>query len=299
MARSFPPDIVVLDSDSLIHVRLARAKKNPRVISAKTYRLAADTFHGGLVTPDLVNEQSLVDALRRIKVESGGTWDRVSVLIPDSWFRMNLLELPSLPDKPAEALEVVRWSLKRTLPIPPEELRIAKEVLGTTATGVKVIVVSAREKTLAAIERVFGAAGLEVVLIEAVGLNIWNAITVREAPTTNDRLFFFVRDRDFTTAVFRGNQPLFLRSRNLNGERTLGQEVRLSASYLRDSLGSEVFEKCYVAGDVVDAEMLETVRKEFNAPVTRVAANEYADNLPGNAAGIDSAITACTGVFAA
>ncbi|MGZ7079201.1 MAG: hypothetical protein ACXVJT_07300, partial [Thermoanaerobaculia bacterium] len=71
------------------------------------------------------------------------------------------------------------------------------------------------------------------------------------------------------------------------------------ASYLRDSLGSEVFEKCYVAGDVVDAEMLETVRKEFNAPVTRVAANEYADNLPGNAAGIDSAITACTGVFAA
>jgi len=299
MARSFPPDIVVLDSDSLIHVRAGRGSKNPRVFCAKTYRLAPDTFHGGLVTPDLVNEQALVDALRRMKAESGGTWERVSVLIPDSWFRMNLLEVPSLPDKPAEALEVLRWSLKRTLPIPPEELRIAKEVLGPTANGVKVIVISAREKTLAAIERVFGAAGLEVVLIEAVGLNIWNAITAREAPTTSDRLFLFVRDRDFTTAVFRGNQPLFLRSRNLNAERTLGQEVRLSASYLRDSLGSEVFENCYVAGDIVDADMIEIVRKEFNAPVTRVMAREYADDLPGTAAGIDAVITACAGVFAA
>jgi type IV pilus assembly protein PilM len=299
MARSFPPDIVVLDSDSLVHVRFGRGSKNPRVVSAKTHRLAPDTFHGGLVTPDLVNEQSLVDALRRMKLESGGTWEQVSVLVPDSWFRMNLLELPSLPDKPAEALEVLRWSLKRTLPIPPEELRMAKEVLGQTSNGVKVIVLSAREKTLAAIERVFGAAGLEVVLIESVGLNIWNAITVREVPTTSDRLFLFVRDRDFTTAVFRGNQPLFLRSRNLNAERTLGQEVRLSASYLRESLGSEVFENCYVAGDVVDDEMLETVRREFNAPVTRVTAREYADDLPGTAAGIDAVITACTGVLAA
>jgi type IV pilus assembly protein PilM len=298
MARSFPPDIVLLDTDSLVHVRLSRGKKNPRVVSVKTYRLGADTFGEGMVTPDLIHEASFAEALRRLRMETGN-WDRVSVLLPDSWFRMNILEVPSLPDKPAEALEVVRWSLKRTLPIAPEELRIAKEVLGPSTSGVQVLVVSAREKTLAAIERLFAAVGVEVVLIEATGLNIWNAITVREAPTAGDRLFLFVRDRDFTTAVFRGNQPLFLRSRNLSAERTLVQEIRLSASYLRDSLRAEGFESCYVAGNVLDAETLETVAREFNAPVKRVTAGEYADDLPGNAMDFDAAITASAGVFAA
>jgi type IV pilus assembly protein PilM len=298
MASSFPPDVVVLDTDSLVHVRLARGKKTPRVVSAKQYRLASDTFNGAMVTPDLVNESSLTEALRGLRLESGN-WDRVSVLLPDAWFRMNLLELPSLPDKPAEAIEVVRWSLKRMLPIAPEELRIAKEVLGPVANGVKVLAIIAREKPLASIERLFAAVGIEVVLIEPVGLNIWNAVTVREAPTTNDRLFLFVRDRDFTTAVFRGNQPLFLRSRNLNAERTLAQEIRLSACYLRDALSAEGFENCYVAGSVVDAEMLETVGREFNAPVKRVIAREYAEDLPGNAGDNETANTACTGVFTA
>ena len=34
MARSFPPDVIVLDSDGLVHARLARGKKDPQVQQA-------------------------------------------------------------------------------------------------------------------------------------------------------------------------------------------------------------------------------------------------------------------------
>ena len=289
--------MILLDTDSLLHVRLALGKKTLRVVSVKPYRLAENTFNGGLVTPDLVNDEALAEVLRRIRMETG-KWERLSLLLPDSWFRMNILDVPSLPDKEAEAMEIVRWSLKRTLPISPEELRIARHLLSTTANGAKVLAVSAREKTLASIERVFTAAGFDIVLIESVGLNIWNAITSRENETTADRLFLFIRERDFTTAVFRGNQPLFLRSRNLNSDRSLGQEIRLSASYLRETLSSERFENCYVAGDVVDAETVETVAREFNSPVHRITASEFTSDLPGNSAGYDAVITASAGVFA-
>lgn len=295
--KSFPSDVVVLDTDSLTHVRLARGKKNPRVTGIKSYRLAATTFNGGMVTPDLVNDEGIAEVLRRLRMETG-KWDRVSILLPDAWFRMNILEVPSLPDNQAEALEVLRWSLKRTLPIAPEELRIAKEVLGPVTNGVKVLAISAREKTLAAIERVFANAGFDVVLIEPVGLNIWNAITIREATTTADRLFLFIREQDFTTAVFRGNQPMFLRSRNLSAERTLSQEIRLSASYLRDTLSSEKFENCYIAGDLVDGETIEAVGREFNSPVQRIVARDFADEVPANAGPLDAVITASAGVFA-
>jgi type IV pilus assembly protein PilM len=297
MARAYPPDVVVLDTDGLLHARLGRGKQGPQILHAKSYRLAEGTFTSSVVTPELANEAALAEALRRLRMESG-KWERVSLLLPDSWFRINILDLPSMPQKSGEALEVVRWSLKRTLPIAPDELRVAYEVLATAPDGsTKVFVLSALDKTLSALERVFAAGGFEVVLIEPVGLNIWNAITVREAATTKDRLFLYVRDTDFTTAVFRGQQPLFIRSRNLSGERTLAQEIRLSASYLRDTLQANGIETCYVAGRALDAELSSAIRAEFGAPVQPVSLASLAEVIPSDAAAYESELAACTGVF--
>lgn len=296
MARSFPPDVVVLDTDSLVHARLGRGKTGPQIVQAKSYRLAADTFANAVVTPELANEGALAEGLRRLKMETG-KWERVSLLLPDSWFRINIIDLPSLPDRANEAMEVVRWSLKRTLPIPPDSLRITWSVLSKTPNSVKVLALSAVEKSLASIERVFASSGLEVILIEPIGLNIWNAIAVREAVTANDRLFLYLREHEFTTAVFRGEEPLFIRSRNLGGDRTLEQEIRLSASYLRDNLGTETIEQCYVAGSGINADVAGVLSQEFAAPVRTLQLREFAEQTPSDIFGMDAELTACTGVF--
>lgn len=295
MARSFPPDVVVLDTDGLIHARFGRGRSNPKLVQAKTYRLAADTFTSSVVTPQLANPSALAEVLRRLRAETG-RWEKVSILLPDSWFRMNIVELPSLPAKDADALEVVRWSLKRTLPIPPEQLRVAYTVLSRTGAGAKVMVLSAVEESLAAVEKVFSAAGFEIVLLEPLGLNLWNAIAVREPDTAGDRLFLYVRDTDFTTAVFRGAQPLFIRSRNLSSARTVEQEIRLSANYLRDSLAVDTFTSCYIAGER-GAAVQETLASEFNTTVRTIALRDFVEDAPFDLAGIDAEITACTGVF--
>jgi len=297
MARSFPPDVIVLDSDSLIHARLSRGRKDPQIVQAKSYRLGAATFAPGVVTPDLVNAGAIADILRRLRVESG-RWDKASMLLPDSWFRMNILELPSLSEAKNEADQMVRWSLKRTMPIDPAMLRLAYEVLSRTPAPARVLAVSAMEKTLAAIERLFAEAGIEIVLIEPMGLNIWNAITVREPATTADRIFFFVREHDFITGAFRGNQPLFIRSRNLNGQRTLAQEIKLSASYLRDTLRTESIESCYLAGNRIDGALSSAIATEFGAPVRTVALSDFAERVPEGIGAYEAELTACTGVFA-
>ena len=123
MARSFPPDVIVLDAEALVHARIARGKKGPQIVQAKSYRLPANTFVAAVVTPQLTNQSGLSDALRRLRLDSG-RWDRASILLPDSWFRINILELPNLPDSQKEAEEVIRWSLKRTMPIDTTLLRI-------------------------------------------------------------------------------------------------------------------------------------------------------------------------------
>lgn len=296
MARSFPPDVIVLDSDGLVHARLAPGKKDPQVTQAKAYRLPEGTFAPAIVTPELANEAGLAEALRRVKVEAGRI-SKVSVLLPDGWFRMNILELQSLPERTDEADAMIRWSLKRTMPIDPSALRIAHDVLGRTAGHPRVMVISAVEKTLAAIERLFEAAGIEIVLIEPIGLNIWNAVAVREPATTRDRVFFYMRQGDFTTAVFRGGQPLFIRSRNLNSQRTLQQEIKLSASYLRDTLRADSIEQCYLSGNDVNGELAAEIGAEFGAPVRRVALRDLVEQAPAEAAAYEAELTACTGVF--
>lgn len=295
MARSFPPDVVVLDTDTLLHARFSRGRSNPKVQQAKSYRLASDTFVSGMVTPQLANEAALTETLRRLRAETG-KWEKVSVLLPDSWFRINNVEMPSLPAREAEAKDVVRWSLKRTLPVPPEELRVSHTVLSRNEQGAKVLILSALDASLAAIERVFAAAGFEVVLIEPLGLNLWNAIAAREPETTADRLLVYLREDEFTTAVFRGAQPLFIRSRNLRSERTAEQEIRLSASYLRDSLSVESFANCYVAGEN-GGEVQTTLMNEFNTQVRSIRLRDFVEDVPSGIDGWDAELTACTGVF--
>jgi hypothetical protein len=295
MARSFPPDVVVLDSDSLIHARVGRGRKAMQILQAKSYALRDDVFVPGVVTPQLQNEALFAEVLRRMKLETG-KWDKVSILLPDSWFRMNIIDLQALPEREQEAAEVIRWSLRRTMPIDPSALRLSYEVLSRTPP--RILAVSAVEATIAAIERLFEAAGIEVILIEPAGLNIWNAVVAREAATTRDRIFFYIREHDFTTALFRGTQPLFIRSRNLNGERTLQQEIKLSATYLREALQTTSVENCYVAGNGVNGAVTEAIGSEFSAPVRKVALRDVAEQTSGgDAAAYEAELTAATGVF--
>src|SRR5258706_2087393 len=214
---AYPSDVVVLDFDALVHARLGRGRKALQIEQAKSFRLPAGTFSPAVVSPELSNEAALADVLRRLRMETG-RWDKVSLLLPDSWFRINIVELPSLPERRNEAEQIIRWSLKRTIPLDPSAIRVAWDVLARTPQ-VKILAVSAVEQTLVALERVFAGAGIEIILIEPIGLNIWNAVAVREPLTTRDRVFIYVREDDFTTAVFRGAQPLFIRSRNLTGDR--------------------------------------------------------------------------------
>lgn len=296
MARAYPPDVIVLDTDGLVHARVGRGVRNPQIVQAKSYRLGNGMFEPAVVTPNLASEAGLAEAVRRMKLETG-RWSKASLLLPDSWFRMNILEIPSLPDKSDEADAMIRWSLKRTMPLEGSELRLAYEVLNRGASGVRVLAVSAVEKTLSSLERVFEAGGIEIVLIEPVGLNIWNAVTVREAVTDGDRIFFYIRDQDFTTAVFRGGAPLFIRSRNLSAQRTLSQEIKLSASYLRDTLGTETIETCYLCGNELSTGLAQELADEFSAPVRVVSLRDFTEHTPEGVAAYEAELTACTGVF--
>lgn len=299
MASSFPPDVVVVDSESLVHARFEGARKNPRLSHFRTQPLPGGVFAPAVVTPTLQDPTALSQAVRLLKAEAQRL-DRVSILLPDSWFRIHLSQLSELPAKEQEADEMVRWTLKRSLPMRPEELRIAYQTLARTNGSVKVLVLAAMEKTLSGLEEAFRQEQVEITLLEPIGLNIWNAVSVREPAGTGDRLFFYFRRGDFTTAVFRGQTPLFIRSRNLGADRSLLQEIRLSASYLRGNEWWDRVEGCFVAGKQIDQSLIDSIGQEFQAPVRKVLLRDFVEfprNM--NVEDWEAELTACTGVFTA
>jgi hypothetical protein len=166
--------------------------------------------------------------------------------------------------------------------------------------GVRVLVVSAMEKPLAALEEVFRAAGIAVGAIESTGLNVWNAIVTTEAPA-DGRMLIYLREGDFTTALFRGAEPVFIRSRSLVGDRQIEQEIRLSASYLQKTTEAPQVERCYVVGDAqVTRGVLDAIGSEFSCEVEVLASSRFADSAGLPATGQrDAEIIACRGALTA
>ncbi|MFA6958198.1 MAG: hypothetical protein WC538_20210 [Thermoanaerobaculia bacterium] len=300
MGKGAYNDIAILDAGQLHFARLAAGSPRPRLAMLGAWRLNEGTFGKATLTPSLDDAKSLVDAIGKMKFEAGRV-DRVTLLLPDCWFRINIVEVGNLPRNHADADEVVNWTLKRTTPFNPAELRTVWLALPTrTVNGTRVLVISALEKSLAAIEAAFRGAGVAVGAIESSGLNVWNAIVSAEAPA-DGRLLVYLRDEDFTTAMFRGSEPLFIRSRSVVGERTIEQELRLSASHLQKTLESTPVRRCYVAGDgQVTSSVLDAIRSEFGGEVEVLTSSRFADTAGIATAGhIDAGIIACRGALTA
>lgn len=294
MFKAKPSDVIVLGIDSLTFVRLRAGKKTPQLVQAK--RIRTNTmFAPAAVTPHLEDPAALAEALNKVRREAGSL-DRVALLLPDSWFRLNLIELTQLPDRKQEADEVVRWTLKKSLPIAPELLRMAWIVVGKHDEKRRLLVVSAVEKSLATIEQTFRETGIDVIVVEPLGLNLWNALSGGETGP-GERLLVHVAQGEFTTALFRGEEPVFLRSRNLHGDRSVSQEIRLSASYLRENLQPSRIEACWLADPNGDPEVVRSVSEHFGN-VKNVDASAFAAIPPGiDAATLAPEIVASTGVF--
>lgn len=298
MANGFPTEVFVLDGEGLLATRFAKSGRGADVTSLHRYRFAEPPFADSPVSPRLSDPTILTEVLARARKDLGGV-ERVSLLLPDSWFRLNLLDLPSAGDRETPQVELVRFAVKRTLPVRPEEVRFAWVPLQKNGTGQQVFAVGAMETTLTAIESAFRNAGMSLALIEPVGVNAWNAVAARVADPAADRLFLHVAGSEFTMGIFRGAIPRFLRSRMLSGSRSLEQEILLSASYMKSRLEWSSIAESWVSGNGVDQRVLSSIETEFEVPVHRARIEDFAHSDDPQAETWGAELIACTGVFTA
>ena len=62
---------------------------------------------------------------------------------------------------------------------------------------------------------------------------------------------------------------------------------------------TDSFENCYLAGNGVDNALASILQSEFSSPVRIVSLRDFIEREPGDVAGYETELAACTGVFTA
>ena len=71
-----------------------------------------------------MDRKGLQEVLARLQERVAGC-RRAAVIVPTAWVRTHLMDFDELPRRSLELDDVVRWRLKKLLPVLPSELRVS------------------------------------------------------------------------------------------------------------------------------------------------------------------------------
>ena len=136
---------------------------------------------------------------------------RWSMTLPDAASRSLILTLESRPASSSELEEVLRWKMERGFASPVEELSISRERLPPDSQGrERYLVVATRTEVLAEFESVVKSLGWRTGLV--LPRHIGEAQWLTRNGSASDSLLLSSSETGFTAVVFRGRQPLIVRT---------------------------------------------------------------------------------------
>jgi type IV pilus assembly protein PilM len=187
--------------------------------------LAADALEPGLKQGNFRTHTAVVAAVRKAleAVTEKGMGRVVSLVVPDAAVRVLLLDFDTLPAKPAEALPVVRFRLKKMLPFDADDAQVSFQTMsaahGTAAKGlIRVVAVAIPRAVLEEYESVVREAGFEPGAVLPSTLAALAGLPEEEAPA----LVVNAGPQSVTTAIVQDGVLLLHRSVDMSGNVQVG-----------------------------------------------------------------------------
>jgi len=222
----------VFDSEM---VAVAHRSKNQE-IHCGAENLPAGGLEVGPVGLQAIHDHALGPVLARLKGVAEGT-ETAAVIVPTGWLRSFLIDVDQLPRREEELLEIVRWRLRKMLPVPPADLRLSVVRLPEFEGQRRLLVMTGLERVMAGIEACFAAIGIEVGLITTRLF----ALVPRLVGVTIPTLVIQHEESFLSLLLLVDGVPRLLRTKPL--PRTDGdggavlREAMLTLDYIRESVG--------------------------------------------------------------
>jgi type IV pilus assembly protein PilM len=117
----------------------------------------------GLHAGNLMDRAAVIDALRStldsVARRAGDRGRPITLIVPDAAVRVLLLDFDALSAKPAEALAVIRFRLKKLLPFDSEHAALSYQVMASDKNAVRVLAVAMPHEVLSEYEDAVTATG--------------------------------------------------------------------------------------------------------------------------------------------
>lgn len=193
--------------DAVPHPPVAVEISEAHVAAVRGPQHAVEPLAAGLVAPspvelNLVDARTVSDAVRKVLDRIGGGGPDVALLVPDQVVRVFLLHFETLPRRAEEAVPLLRWRLKKSVPFDVEDTVVSYLVQpgppGGPA-GVDVLTAVARQGVVRQYEQVVETCGLKPGVVMSSTL-----ATLSYFDDDQPTLLARMTGRTLTTVIVRG-----------------------------------------------------------------------------------------------
>lgn len=191
-------------------------------------------FEVGPVGLQSVDREKLSAVLSSIQPRIEGA-SRAAVVLPSGWTRSYLLEFDDLPRGQSDLDQVVRWRLKKLLPVNPADLRISSVPMQRDDGGRILTCMVGMERAFADLEAAFKEVGV------VPGSITTRAFALAARPTNRPRMLAQQEDGFLTLLLISDDIPKLIRTKPLAVSREVGdtarRELNLAVGFVRETLG--------------------------------------------------------------
>jgi type IV pilus assembly protein PilM len=247
---------------------------------------AAEPLPGGAISPsatqpNVANAEALRGALRGVLSRVPAQGQSIALLIPDPVIRVFILAFDTFPRRAEEALPLLRWRLKKSLPFDTEEAVISWRRQESREGKPEVVAAVARQKIVREYESAVEEHGLLPGVVQSSTL-----ATLPMLDPFAATLFARFSGRNLTTVIVRGDTLCVYRSTDFAAgpedpaPQAVLDEIFPAVAFYQDHWGGKL-ERLSVAGLAGSAgELGERLARELDcSAATLVEIGE----LPGDA----------------
>ncbi|HEY0307415.1 MAG TPA: hypothetical protein VGB94_04590 [Acidobacteriaceae bacterium] len=190
---------------------------------------SADLPPGALVPSlragNIADRGIFISALQRALDPLAGRSKDITLVVPDSAVRVLLLDFDTLPSRPAEALPVVRFRLKKLLPFEADDAGVSYQIMSQDRNLLRVVAAAMPREVLDEYELAVRDAGYEP---GAILPSTLASLTLLSPATTATSAALIVNANSYavTTAIVRGSVILLHRTLDFTAEVPSLAEVR-------------------------------------------------------------------------
>lgn len=275
----------------------------PRVERVSFAPFAPNTLHVSLREQNILEPDAFVSGLKSAYNLLLCRTEMAAISLPDAVSRIMLLDIEGRFKSRSEALDLIRWKLKKSIPLDPADTHLDYQQLAVRENGdLALLVALVSRSVMSQYEDLIVKAGLSPARIDCNSFNICRLFDRRLSLHDNCILISYYGST-LTITAFSQGIPEFVRSKDLTGTLTTDSrvymEINSSLLVYRERFPEHAVESvfCVVAPDA--AEGFQEMVAESTG-ITPVLLETKGAISPGNAAPGDQArLFPCTAAIGA